>query len=1476
MKQTLKTIICSLLIGILCTSAIPAVEADATSYATEPYYWHNSYIMDDVQQEYINNVYCIYSDQSYWYKDANGNYIYQTHTRHKISGTYIHTIGFTFSRIKENGLYKPSETDKSTWQSINPAEQPNHRIYNGQPHWTDSGGDRQTFDIELKDADAIANVELAGDFDPSTGRQMTINTWVFDHNHLMDLFAQEIGKKDDWWKTFKNDRYGNTCWLGIDAIIQTYNNYVPDKVYYWYNYTDFKDDWGAAYGGQFYETQFKSYYNQYFASSLMGKSEVTEEEPLAEYMYLEKQPKDDDSNIPTASTFGMTQLSQAIPNTSKDKNTTPHTYTYNVCNDYELGTAIPTSEKYTNEVELDTWYGTVKVKRYERMLEITVPANLTWETWHYSIFTGWYTVGHSDNANYYYTITADCYALADINLAQLAEALVTEIKNETSQWNGDAYKELDAMRVPFEMIKYSDRRSGTFSPLLYTGDDPWAEALYGAFPDIAVVDGYLDPSDNAEAANGNAAAFGPDNDTMLKEYYIRIPNSDLKTATAAVKGNDPATYENGSHKSGSRSGAYKKAEQKADEQIENFCKTITENTHNDALKVNGANYLETVILPLEGAQKIGDVLYAIGTNTIKDDGVNRGYTVECDTSTIYDKTGGGTAYIKSHMVMQDTVEYPDGESKALVFQNKGHWEMKDQQVDIISGYPGDLTERNQIIEIPEKTANGPYYTKLETWYNMFGMISKTENKANRHLTIEDGKLESLPYDTDSGKLYPAIKKKLSAEEAAAWTYTDDNGVTKQNMSQKNEAIRVHSPVLTPISIVGEDETQLVKEDAAIRYDGGAQLILDNTYTISFDWDTYFKQKEKYVKGYDGNKDAAGNLIPSAGWTKFISEKRIRFPYSVEIKSYDTMDNETGKITTHTVDRYFEPIYDEDGNLAADSGKDAIYTEWISFQDQATGRDSTISIQIYLPAWANEGSYVTVNEYDAAMAEQIPHPVQIEVRANNYSTETNQKKVQENYKNATNGAMGEGHNGSVENPGDVETYEYYAAAYEYPTEVSGVIYGFQINTINNPETFLGRGYLEENESVPLRLAQLVPEKKEKTVGMKNRIGGSFLRYTYDGEVVDKSSDTKLYADTLPLTAGKSGFYQCQGYLQRGNTFSFTLKTIADLSDPDDKIVITPEYRYYDMDGNTKEIELYYDSPTSLNEYIGRETEEDMKETYLWDEMHQYCYYDYDKAKSYKKDNYDTTHYTGWFDYADKYIGLNSARNMARRALMTKKSSCYRLGHIEIGSGLRLLTGNEEELRSQLENSADNVMRYQIQGVTDEDAQYNTGDFTITQAQYDDLADSMQTWYGTYSIPGTLKVVDVEKVKQLCGDEYNPADDPLWNYLMKFGSFADNEEIFINDGYLVLNFDIKSLKNDGTYEHLQYYGNADASLDMWKREQGNTPEGITNIPLDPPERLCPDYPDPLIATGLPEKHGDIAVIHLDSNAGDYWRPGVLYAN
>lgn len=87
-------------------------------------------------------------------------------------------------------------------------------------------------------------------------------------------------------------------------------------------------------------------------------------------------------------------------------------------------------------------------------------------------------------------------------------------------------------------------------------------------------------------------------------------------------------------------------------------------------------------------------------------------------------------------------------------------------------------------------------------------------------------------------------------------------------------------------------------------------------------------------------------------------------------------------------------------------------------------------------------------------------------------------------------------------------------------------------------------------------------------MKNRIGGTVLRHTLDGSIVDTAIDTTQKKNTLPLTSGKSDVAKKNGFLQRGNTFSFEVKTIADLDQKDDKLSITPEFRYYTAQGNSK--------------------------------------------------------------------------------------------------------------------------------------------------------------------------------------------------------------------------------------------------------------------------------------------------------------------
>ena len=78
--------------------------------------------------------------------------------------------------------------------------------------------------------------------------------------------------------------------------------------------------------------------------------------------------------------------------------------------------------------------------------------------------------------------------------------------------------------------------------------------------------------------------------------------------------------------------------------------------------------------------------------------------------------------------------------------------------------------------------------------------------------------------------------------------------------KQNEPIVVHSPIISPFNITIPGETTAEVQTQAKQSDAvGAQLILDNDYSLNFKWQQYFA-----MKGYD---------MP-AGWTKYVKTKYV--------------------------------------------------------------------------------------------------------------------------------------------------------------------------------------------------------------------------------------------------------------------------------------------------------------------------------------------------------------------------------------------------------------------------------------------------------------------------------------------------------------------------------------------------------------------------------------------------------------------------
>lgn len=1625
------------------------VADDFSQYASRQEYGYIAVFRKEQEVSFYNPY--------YGYNEAgSGHYIIQTTTRDRATNTYYQTYGYTISRIKGNGIYRWTTSDGKTekYKSVNP-DKKSAKYYDklytkNDVYYRKKNGERQTVNIYLPYSDkkqycpgqkkgydkqsqyGIFSAVVEADNGYKNGRHYTINTWVISLDNLLAYMYNTKGCKT-WAKEFYEDMALSTAWLGVDAIQVVY---VKGQAKKYFNYKSSPNicQCYSWVGKGVLTNQYGRFVNTK-AESLPGGSDAKEDySASSESMTIVKNLYDEDENsIPSTAVAGATEYADGsyyygTSDNSSNKYSSPYTATFNVSNDWELGTAIPTSETYMNQIEQDSWYGTITLNHNTLTYDVTLRVSKPYRYWVTTRYGGYWVYG-SYPVTMTYTFEADNYTINAMNLAQLVETYIEEVKNNNAEWDVDIYDRLNKNSLQIEMV-VPTVSGGGFSSTLYTTGDPSTTKFltvtqdlllnyYMIFPTyeknmltnnpdylnrITVSPGSIGSQCIASVkATADSAAKvlqrewtkNVTNDTLIingvhildGQFTVEKTGTEYKTPESFISetitegseeddvdSTDAPGWETEENEGpgGDRPGHYEYIDDPSgaldeygnpvqieifvpdpdvepdpgfddddvyDEEVDEEQEWEEDKSDNEVIVDDDADAEgngNVTIVYKEGPgnpnknpeKKIAPTLYPNGGGVLKlssqmvwyncpsgktywesgdnTSGINKTLIPNYDSSVTTDKKkntcvdgNGNYKYASGYKVT-----YPDVTSNnlaTLTFEKKTLYVLPAQKWDTANDVIGDYIQDNdmgrvtsRVVTIPEKSENGIYYTRLTTVYDQVGYES--EGKP-RTIVIFDSTLTDEEYNTlkhtkngASQIKWPAIKQELSSSQKTVWTYRDDDGNTKVNEPQKNEGIRVHSPVLSPVSIVGEEQTQLVNEDWNIEADGGAQLILDHTYTLTFDWDSYFKEKAKYVKGY----------VAPTGWAKYIEDKRIRFPYSVEIKSYTVTDPDTGRKTKKPVDQYYEPVYNAndtrgyyvdikqyenivgyDPTYAAGSD----YTTWLVFPANTT------EIEVYIPSWAKEGSYVTSNMYDSMSAYEYAQvtdangnagrPIQVEVRANNYTSES-QNKVSVEYKNEVTGNTSgdidsnSGHNGSNDpgnrtghdNGGVPQTsdhgdhYTYYAASYEYPTEVSGIIYGFQIDAINNPVIFTGETNKEEDiDSLTNQIANLVLNKQEKNVGMTNRLGDSYLRYTVDGTLVNMTTEQEK--NTLPLTSGKSDTTKNGGYLMRGNAFSFELKTIADLNEEDDKITIIPSYRYVGTDGNsTKNVAYYY-----TDEFLTKETETDSyyEKTALSDAWHDGCMYDYLKD-TLPNANYDTTFYTAWYRFSQKYQEFTNGRNMAQSYLMTTKWNCYRMNKIEIPAGLRLFTGNEEELEKNLQKDLADVTRYTITGNTDLESTNNTGDFVITQSQYDNMADSMQTWYGVYAIPSSLKVVDVDYCKEYCEEKGYPwsnAEDPLWQYMDAKGDGVDPERdpVFINTGYLVLNFDIMSEKDDGSYKHLSYTGEGSGGLDIWTVE-GGTNGTVTAEDVYPAE--------------IPVGPGDVAIITLDSNYENSFTAGVIYAD
>jgi len=470
---------------------------------------------------------------------------------------------------------------------------------------------------------------------------------------------------------------------------------------------------------------------------------------------------------------------------------------------------------------------------------------------------------------------------------------------------------------------------------------------------------------------------------------------------------------------------------------------------------------------------------------------------------------------------------------------------------------------------------------------------------------------------------------------------------------------------------------------------------------------------------------------------------------------------------------------------------------------------------------------------------------------------------------------------------------YAATWSTPVQTSGWIYDFTVLGISDGSTFAAAGEAKVDSHTSYSFAEA---KEEKKYGEHNRLGkdyvfdekkefsnkknqtGNAVRFcsgsVSKGKISDAATGITAESDEntwpksniLPFQAGSSTQYSDLGCLSKGDTISFSLKTMANLWNDTDYIEIIPHYSFVKEDGIVLEedkIKLYYQTPDSDNfvefdkmaEGDGTDPIKDgseiefkgfndggidsqlnvkgfnLTETSFSDDVLKGSFgYDKDNS-SWLTETLGLTHndvkITGDdkvnFHYwravnsrGDSGIGLNE--------LMNRKTGTGNFSHIYLTSGTRLFTGEYTDLEGYMNddyafskscfvNSGDSTNNRQIYKEAQKDSYGNSlGNMTdSTDSPFDDmLKASVQTWYGQYHIPQTLYVVDTSDGNRGGNPDYQENSTfSLAKYAeekQKSGrGLSNDDDIFEKRGYLLLSFEIYSYKcqvKDNSAEEKNY--------------------------------------------------------------------------
>ncbi|GGH25618.1 DUF5704 domain-containing protein [Paenibacillus segetis] len=270
-------------------------------------------------------------------------------------------------------------------------------------------------------------------------------------------------------------------------------------------------------------------------------------------------------------------------------------------------------------------------------------------------------------------------------------------------------------------------------------------------------------------------------------------------------------------------------------------------------------------------------------------------------------------------------------------------------------------------------------------------------------------------------------------------------------------------------------------------------------------------------------------------------------------------------------------------------------------------------------------------------------------------------------------------------------------------------------------------------------------------------------------------------TLPIRPGSHPLYK-NAVIKTGYHFKFDLKTKGNMFGKLDQITIKPSFYFINAkDGSRTSVDLYYQ--TSSKSYVKIGSSRDQVERYviLNERLRSVPTEELTDTALYKYDHYYTFNQiaaTGRSQFVQKYIEKTTKL----------KTPIGSLSLLRLTESIRTFIGPKTAIPVSVDPARVNA--------------------------------SVQKWYGEYSLPA-----DVYAVKT----GVNVAE-----YGRTHGGLSDKSPIFLKNGYIVVNFNIETVRNgEVKAPYLQYI---DAQLmNQWKQMEGfsssvRDPYGVTLSLMD----------------------------------------------